>query len=162
MSSLSLISWSPIPSSSVLFAHFPVFMIFHTHVNYIGGVWYICKGNTLTEGNNRPFQGSIFTIPSGVGGREPSTVGWLFPSPSERMTHAIRYNECVSACVKACTCMPVCGFLDHMVMFTSLHICASNNSSLPHRNGQSLSGLIRHIPDLYYRTTSDLSLVLLL
>lgn len=117
----------------------------------------------MTEGNNRPFQGSIVPVPRGAGGRELSTAGWLFPSPSEsRVCVRSRHNECVSTYVKACTCMPVCGFPDHMFMFISLHICVGNNSGPPHRNDHSLSGLIRHVPNLNDVGASDPGLVLLL
>lgn len=58
--------------------------------------------------------------------------------------------------------MPVCGFLDHMFMFNSLHICAGNNSRSPHRTDHSLSGLIRHVPNLNDVGASDPSHVSLL
>lgn len=58
--------------------------------------------------------------------------------------------------------MPVCGFLDHMFMLNSLHICAGNNSRSPHRTDHSLSGLIRHVPNLNDVGASDPSHVSLL
>lgn len=71
------------PPSQVQFAHFPLLMIFHTHVRSLSlapqehwrCVIYMCEGNRLTGGNNGPFQGSIFAVPRGTGGRELSTAG---------------------------------------------------------------------------------------
>lgn len=91
-----------------------------------GGVWYICKGNTLTDGNNRPFQGSIFTVPSGEGGRELSTVGWLFPSPSERRrmrantVDTMNVSVHVSKHAHVCLCVVFLTICSRLPPFTSV------------------------------------------
>lgn len=115
----------------------------------IGGVWYMhVRGNMLTEENNRPFQGSSVSC--------SQRSRWEGARHSERAisqslgNHGLRVRVQGRMCryiqrVIACTWMPMCGFLDHMFMFNSLHICAGNKSSSPHRNDHSLSGLIKHI-----------------
>lgn len=63
------------------------------------------------------------------------------------------WNHGLCVCkVHVCQCIHMhaclCGFQDHMFTFSSLHICAGNNSSSPHRNDHSLSGLIRQLLNL--------------
>lgn len=94
-------------------------------------------------------------IPSGTGGR--------FAQHS-RMAFSQSFWNCAQGKMNVSVCMSfhACGFLDHMFMFNSLHICAGNNSSSPQRSDHSLSGLVRHILNLNDVGSSGPNLVSLL
>lgn len=67
----------------------------------------VCAGNTMTGVNSEPFQGSIFPVPRGAGGKELSTAGWPFLSPSETTVCVYaRYNVCQRIHMHACVWFP--------------------------------------------------------
>lgn len=76
------------------------------------------------------------------------------------MQRVERTRQYVCHCVRARACV----WFPRTIWscLNSLHICAGNNSSSPHRNDHSLSGLIRHILDLNDVGASDPNLISLL
>ena len=86
---------SPTLLSLCFFFHARVSLFSFTLQERRRRVIYEFVGNTSTEGKSRPFQGSIFLLPSGADGRELSTAVWPFPSPSEA-------TVCVSVYFRMC------------------------------------------------------------
>lgn len=90
-------------------------------------------------------RGPYFLCPEEQVGGSSAQQDGLFSVPLKPQFVCVQ-GTCMS--MHSHACMPVCGFQDHMFTFSSLHICAGNNSSSPHRNDHSLSGLIRQLLNL--------------
>lgn len=102
------------------------------------------RGTRWQEWTANRSRGPYFLCPEEQVGGSSAQQDGLFSVPLKPLFVCMQGTTYVSAF----TCMPVCGFPDHMFTFSSLHICAGNNSSSPRRNDHSLSGLIRQVLNL--------------